>query len=208
MIKQEHAQLSLEAHERADLVLELNKMTFVVQALVAQCEDLKVKYHEEQDAKKLYVPRRLVIRNDENVVDLDIDSMLYEVTLSSPSRSSQSKHGRPDIDATHSLRVPPFLVSISQQSNSYAHHINCQSLKVATDGDKEYLIRAPTSIGAELDIETLWSHLRPDPWQRRNKDRFNGFRSGSYFQDRFDGLHGHGEEATVLEKLPVLLEEN
>ncbi|KAM7519782.1 hypothetical protein LguiB_018744 [Lonicera macranthoides] len=48
MMKQEHAQLSLEAHECADSVPELNKMTFAVQALVAQCEDLKVKYHEEQ----------------------------------------------------------------------------------------------------------------------------------------------------------------
>lgn len=33
MMKQEHAQLSLEAHECADSVPELNKMTFAVQAL-------------------------------------------------------------------------------------------------------------------------------------------------------------------------------
>ncbi|KAM7460182.1 hypothetical protein LguiA_035835 [Lonicera macranthoides] len=55
IIKQEHAQLFLEAYECADLVPELNKMTFVVQALVAQCEDLKVKYHEEQvNRRKLH----------------------------------------------------------------------------------------------------------------------------------------------------------
>ncbi|KAL3527570.1 hypothetical protein ACH5RR_012226 [Cinchona calisaya] len=47
-MKQEHIQLSREAHECVDSIPDLNKMIFAVQALVEQCEDLKVKYNEEQ----------------------------------------------------------------------------------------------------------------------------------------------------------------
>ncbi|KAK9284924.1 hypothetical protein L1049_024105 [Liquidambar formosana] len=54
-IKEEHSQLSREAHECADSIPELNKMVYAVQTLVAQCEDLKVKYSEEQaKRRKLY----------------------------------------------------------------------------------------------------------------------------------------------------------
>ncbi|GKV33546.1 hypothetical protein SLEP1_g42045 [Rubroshorea leprosula] len=54
-MKQEHSQLSSEAHNCADSIPELNKMIFGVQALVAQCEDLKLKFSEEQaKRKKLY----------------------------------------------------------------------------------------------------------------------------------------------------------
>ncbi|KAF8377407.1 hypothetical protein HHK36_030784 [Tetracentron sinense] len=51
-MKQDHSQLSREAHECADSVPELNKMVCAVQALVAQCDDLKVKYSEEQAKRK------------------------------------------------------------------------------------------------------------------------------------------------------------
>ncbi|KAA8546680.1 hypothetical protein F0562_003089 [Nyssa sinensis] len=55
MMKQEHSQLSLEAHECANSIPDLNKMVFAVQALVSQCEDLKAKYSEEQaKRRKLY----------------------------------------------------------------------------------------------------------------------------------------------------------
>ncbi|PIN20753.1 Kinesin (KAR3 subfamily) [Handroanthus impetiginosus] len=55
VMKQEHAQLSREAHECADSIPDLNKMVFAVQALVEQCEDLKVKYNEEQmKSRKLH----------------------------------------------------------------------------------------------------------------------------------------------------------
>ncbi|KAJ4962684.1 hypothetical protein NE237_022623 [Protea cynaroides] len=47
-LKQEHSKLSHKAHECADSIPELNKMVFAIQALVAQYEDLKVKYSEEQ----------------------------------------------------------------------------------------------------------------------------------------------------------------
>ncbi|RVW57345.1 Kinesin-like protein KIN-14R [Vitis vinifera] len=54
-MKQEHSQLSREAHECADSIPELNQMVVAVQALVAQCEDFKMKYIEEQTKrKKLY----------------------------------------------------------------------------------------------------------------------------------------------------------
>ncbi|KAJ4965273.1 hypothetical protein NE237_017122 [Protea cynaroides] len=52
ILKQEHSKLSHEAHECADSIPELNKMVFAVRALVAQCEDLKVKYSEEQVMRK------------------------------------------------------------------------------------------------------------------------------------------------------------
>ncbi|PON40942.1 Kinesin-like protein [Parasponia andersonii] len=52
LMKKEHFQLSREAHECADSIPDLNKMVFAVQALVAQCEDLKVKYSEEQAKRK------------------------------------------------------------------------------------------------------------------------------------------------------------
>ncbi|CAK7339648.1 unnamed protein product [Dovyalis caffra] len=52
MIKEDQSQLSREAHDCADSIPELNKMVVGVQALVAQCEDLKVKYTEEQAKRK------------------------------------------------------------------------------------------------------------------------------------------------------------
>lgn len=52
MMKKEHSQLSREAHECADSIPELNKMVIGVQALVAQCEDFKMKYSEEQAKRK------------------------------------------------------------------------------------------------------------------------------------------------------------
>ncbi|XP_030455870.2 kinesin-like protein KIN-14R isoform X2 [Syzygium oleosum] len=55
IMKREHSQLSREAHECADSIPELNSMVSGVQALVAQCEDLKMKYSEEQTKRrKLY----------------------------------------------------------------------------------------------------------------------------------------------------------
>ncbi|KAI3518996.1 hypothetical protein L1887_07955 [Cichorium endivia] len=48
VLKQDHSQLSLQAHQCADTLPDLNNMVTAVQALVAQCEDLKVKYNEEQ----------------------------------------------------------------------------------------------------------------------------------------------------------------
>ncbi|XP_031285173.1 kinesin-like protein KIN-14R [Pistacia vera] len=51
-MKQEHSQLSREAHDCADSIPELNKMVTGVQALVAQCEDFKMKYVEEQAKRK------------------------------------------------------------------------------------------------------------------------------------------------------------
>ncbi|KAL5755256.1 hypothetical protein ACOSP7_023476 [Xanthoceras sorbifolium] len=52
VMKEEHSQLSHEAHECADSVPELSKMVSGVQALVAQCEDYKMKYSEEQAKRK------------------------------------------------------------------------------------------------------------------------------------------------------------
>ncbi|KAL8151982.1 hypothetical protein V2J09_021790 [Rumex salicifolius] len=53
-MKQEHNQLSREAHECADSIPELNQMIFAVQALVSECKDLKIKYLEEQKMRKKY----------------------------------------------------------------------------------------------------------------------------------------------------------
>ncbi|XWS41672.1 hypothetical protein CRYUN_Cryun17cG0102500 [Craigia yunnanensis] len=52
IMKNEHAQLSHEAHACAESIPELNKMISGAQALVAQCEDLRVKYSEEQAKRK------------------------------------------------------------------------------------------------------------------------------------------------------------
>ncbi|XAR62064.1 Minus-end-directed kinesin ATPase [Bertholletia excelsa] len=52
IMKEEHFQLSLEAHKSASAVPELNKMVTAVQVLVAQCNDLKLKYREEQVKRK------------------------------------------------------------------------------------------------------------------------------------------------------------
>ncbi|KAK8517415.1 hypothetical protein V6N13_127595 [Hibiscus sabdariffa] len=52
IMKKEHAQLSHEAHTCVESIPELNKMITGVQALVLQCEDLKVKYSEEQAKRK------------------------------------------------------------------------------------------------------------------------------------------------------------
>ncbi|XP_073034581.1 kinesin-like protein KIN-14R isoform X1 [Primulina eburnea] len=55
VMKQEHSQLSREAHECVESIPDLNNMTFAVQSLVTQCEDLKMKYNEEQlKRRKLY----------------------------------------------------------------------------------------------------------------------------------------------------------
>ncbi|PKI42097.1 hypothetical protein CRG98_037550 [Punica granatum] len=51
-MKREHSQLSREAHECADSIPELNNMVSGVQALVVQCEDLKMKYSEEQTKRR------------------------------------------------------------------------------------------------------------------------------------------------------------
>ncbi|KAJ9177490.1 hypothetical protein P3X46_012706 [Hevea brasiliensis] len=52
MMKEEHSQLSHDAHECADSIPQLNNMVTGVQALVAQCEDLKMKYSEEQAKRR------------------------------------------------------------------------------------------------------------------------------------------------------------
>ncbi|XVE83041.1 hypothetical protein DITRI_Ditri16bG0055000 [Diplodiscus trichospermus] len=52
IMKNEHAQLSHEAHACAESIPDLNKMVTGVEALVAQCEDLKMKYNEEQAKRK------------------------------------------------------------------------------------------------------------------------------------------------------------
>ncbi|XP_023887362.2 kinesin-like protein KIN-14R [Quercus suber] len=52
VMKAEHSQLSFEAHDCADSIPELNKMVFAVRELVKQCEDLKVKYNEEQAKRR------------------------------------------------------------------------------------------------------------------------------------------------------------
>ncbi|XP_042377963.1 kinesin-like protein KIN-14E isoform X2 [Zingiber officinale] len=51
-IKEDHMQLSQEAHDCANSIPNLNKMTIAIQALVAQSEDLKVKYNEEMIKRK------------------------------------------------------------------------------------------------------------------------------------------------------------
>ncbi|KAJ0971087.1 hypothetical protein J5N97_019046 [Dioscorea zingiberensis] len=51
-MKQEHTQLSQEAHECASSIPDLNKMLTGVETLVAQCEDLKIKYSEELARRK------------------------------------------------------------------------------------------------------------------------------------------------------------
>ncbi|GLT46908.1 hypothetical protein SLA2020_206350 [Shorea laevis] len=51
-MKAEHSQLSREAHDCVDSIPELNNMVTGVQALVEQCEDLKLKYSEEQAKRK------------------------------------------------------------------------------------------------------------------------------------------------------------
>nr|XP_024930280.2 kinesin-like protein KIN-14R isoform X1 [Ziziphus jujuba var. spinosa] len=54
-MKQEHTLLSYEARKCADSIPELDKMVSAVQALVAQCDDLKLKFSVEQaKRKKLY----------------------------------------------------------------------------------------------------------------------------------------------------------
>ncbi|KAI4325691.1 hypothetical protein MLD38_031068 [Melastoma candidum] len=55
VMKREHSALAHEAHECASAIPDLNNMLSGVQALVAQCEDLKFKYGEEQaKRRKLY----------------------------------------------------------------------------------------------------------------------------------------------------------
>ncbi|KAG5541912.1 hypothetical protein RHGRI_021665 [Rhododendron griersonianum] len=51
-MKEEHSQLSREAHQCADSIPDLNKMLMAVQALVSQYGDLKLKYSEEQARTK------------------------------------------------------------------------------------------------------------------------------------------------------------
>ncbi|KAI3857510.1 hypothetical protein MKX03_033323 [Papaver bracteatum] len=55
IMKTEQSQVSREAHECANSIPDLNQMVSAVQALVAECDDLKSKYLEEQTTrKKLY----------------------------------------------------------------------------------------------------------------------------------------------------------
>ncbi|XP_042393558.1 kinesin-like protein KIN-14E isoform X2 [Zingiber officinale] len=51
-IKEDHMQLSQEAHDCANSIPNLNSMITAIQALVAQSEDLKVKYNEEMGKRK------------------------------------------------------------------------------------------------------------------------------------------------------------
>ncbi|KAL9245622.1 hypothetical protein vseg_019249 [Gypsophila vaccaria] len=51
-LKQEHSSLSREAHDCADSIPELTQMVSAVQMLVAQCEEFKEKYVEEQNKRK------------------------------------------------------------------------------------------------------------------------------------------------------------
>ncbi|XP_012704224.1 kinesin-like protein KIN-14E isoform X2 [Setaria italica] len=51
-MKQEQALLSIEAHDCTNAIPDLSKMVEAVQGLVAQCEDLKLKYYEEMDKRK------------------------------------------------------------------------------------------------------------------------------------------------------------
>ncbi|XVF15315.1 hypothetical protein REPUB_Repub09cG0140900 [Reevesia pubescens] len=53
IMKNEHAQLSHDAHACAESIPDLTNMVTGIQALVAQCEDLKVKYSEEQAKRKV-----------------------------------------------------------------------------------------------------------------------------------------------------------
>ncbi|TVU48633.1 hypothetical protein EJB05_08274 [Eragrostis curvula] len=52
VMKQEHTLLSLEARDCANAIPDLSKMIGAVQALVAQCEDLKLKHYEEMTKRK------------------------------------------------------------------------------------------------------------------------------------------------------------
>ncbi|XP_004289515.1 PREDICTED: geminivirus Rep-interacting motor protein-like [Fragaria vesca subsp. vesca] len=52
LMQKEHLHLSREAHACADSIPDLNNMISAVQGLVAECEDLKVKYNEEQAKRK------------------------------------------------------------------------------------------------------------------------------------------------------------
>ncbi|KAK8935831.1 Kinesin-4 [Platanthera zijinensis] len=52
VMKQEHLQLCLEAHDWADAAPDFNKMIIAVQTLVVQCNDLKSKYAEEMTKRK------------------------------------------------------------------------------------------------------------------------------------------------------------
>nr|XP_043632791.1 kinesin-like protein KIN-14R [Erigeron canadensis] len=52
VLKQDHSRLARQAHQCADTVPDLNNMVSAVQALVAQCEDLKMKYNEEQAKRR------------------------------------------------------------------------------------------------------------------------------------------------------------
>ncbi|GFY96061.1 di-glucose binding protein with Kinesin motor domain-containing protein [Actinidia rufa] len=51
-MKAEHSQLSREAHQCADSIPDLDEMVKAVRGLVAQCDDLKLKYSEEQMRRK------------------------------------------------------------------------------------------------------------------------------------------------------------
>ncbi|KAK4769278.1 hypothetical protein SAY86_027428 [Trapa natans] len=51
-MKRDQWQLSQQAHECVDSIPELNNMVYGVQALVVQCEDLKMKYSEEQSKRR------------------------------------------------------------------------------------------------------------------------------------------------------------
>ncbi|XP_047323551.1 kinesin-like protein KIN-14R [Impatiens glandulifera] len=55
VMKEEHSCLSRDAHACISSIPELNKMVSAIHSLVEQCEDLKIKYNEEQaKRRKLY----------------------------------------------------------------------------------------------------------------------------------------------------------
>ncbi|XP_058202045.1 kinesin-like protein KIN-14E [Rhododendron vialii] len=55
VMKEQHFQLSSEAHKCANSIPDWTIMISAVQSLVSHCEDLKVKYNEEhQEQRKLY----------------------------------------------------------------------------------------------------------------------------------------------------------
>ncbi|KAM7516912.1 hypothetical protein LguiA_006495 [Lonicera macranthoides] len=52
IMKQEHSQLSHDAHECVNSIPNLHEMVSAVKGLVAECDDLKLKYSEEQVKRK------------------------------------------------------------------------------------------------------------------------------------------------------------
>nr|BAD25118.1 kinesin motor protein-like [Oryza sativa Japonica Group] len=85
VMKQEQTLLSLEAHGHANAVPELSKMVGAVQALVVQCEDLKLKYYEE-------MPKRKKLHN---IVEETKGAGLQGAVVLSNSMNMGCSHGLP-----------------------------------------------------------------------------------------------------------------